>query len=430
MPISKQKAKNKSLRKNKSFRQNKRALINKAAQNLQKWPKPVPEKSSMQIIDFFCGCGGMTAGFASLPSELGQIEILGGCDINETALATYSKNFQAPGVKGDVREIAHDTRAYKDFLKKIKPINRSKPLIVIGCAPCQGFSSHRKKNWAKDDPRNTLIYDFATIAVKLNPDCIVMENVPEMLSKKYWDYYEAAKNLLEDAGYIVRQRIYNTAGFGVPQERFRSLSIAMKKNFLMPEPILEAKDFLTVRDAIGMLPKIEAGKQHHSDAMHKSAGHKKTTLDTIKAVPKNGGSRPKGVGPKCLDKVKGFSDVYGRLYWDKPAITITHYARNPASGRYVHPEQNRGLTMREAALLQSFPTGFTFCGGFDDTFRQIGEAVPPKFSSAVAVNTVIELLSDELPQAEIISLLDVKRPVSSSYSSVIAGIKSKRKKAL
>src|SRR5205823_10383420 len=129
------------------------------------------------------------------------------------------------------------------------------------------------------------------------------------------------------------------------------------------------------------------------DRMHRSAGHRKTTIKTIRAVPKNGGSRPPGVGPKCLDRIKGFSDVYGRLYWDKPSVTITHYARNPASGRFVHPQQDRGLTMREAALLQSFPMDFKFVGAFDSIFKQIGEAVPPKFSSAIAVNVLIELLS-------------------------------------
>jgi DNA (cytosine-5)-methyltransferase 1 len=144
-------------------------------------------------------------------------------------------------------------------------------------------------------------------------------------------------------------------------------------------------------------------------------------------IPKDGGSRPTGVGPKCLDRVRGFYDVYGRLAWDRPAITITHYARNPASGRYVHPEQDRGLTIREAALLQSFPKGFQFCGGFDSVFKQIGEAVPPRFAAAVASSCVIELLSreptvDELWQA----VRPVTSPVSSSFSSVIAGLKMAR----
>ena len=128
-----------------------------------------------------------------------------------------------------------------------------------------------------------------------------------------------------------------------------------------------------------------------------------------------------------MDKTKGFSDVYGRLFWDKPSITITHYARNPASGRYTHPEQDRSLTAREAALLQSFPIGFEFQGKSDDIYRQIGEAVPPMLSTAVAADILIELISSEPNNAEKQNeLISIEKPVSSSYSSVIAGIKMKR----
>jgi DNA (cytosine-5)-methyltransferase 1 len=120
--------------------------------------------------------------------------------------------------------------------------------------------------------------------------------------------------------------------------------------------------------------------------------------------------------------------VYGRLYWDKPSITITHYARNPASGRYTHPEQDRGLTAIEAALLQSFPNGFEFTGKSDDIYRQIGEAVPPLFSVAIATSILIELISSEPTQKQLDeSPHSIIEPVSSSYSSVIAGIKIKRK---
>ena len=167
-----------------------------------------------------------------------------------------------------------------------------------------------------------------------------MENVPEFLSKRYWNYFSAAKAHFEKCGYIVKQNIYNAATFGVPQERFRSIVIGMKKEFLMPVGYFEPTEYRTVRDAIGALPKVAAGVACTTDLMHKSASHKKSTIDVIKQVPHHGGNRPAGVGPVCLDKTAGFSDVYGRLFWDRPAITITHYARNPASGRYTHPEQD------------------------------------------------------------------------------------------
>ena len=111
----------------------------------------------------------------------------------------------------------------------------------------------------------------------------------------------------------------------------------------------------------------------------------------IAAVPRDGGNRPAGIGPKCLDKIKGFYDVYGRLSWNKPSITITQYARNPASGRFSHPEQNRGLTIREAARLQSFPDGFVWEGSLGEKFKQIGEAVPPLLALAIATKIAIKL---------------------------------------
>lgn len=389
----------------------------------QKWT-PV-----FQVIDFFSGCGGMSLGFSALSRVLPLVEVIGGCDINSDALATFQHNFAAPGIKMDVRELVDDDRALSDFLAMMPRYDQKRPTVVIGCAPCQGFTSHRKRHWHKDDHRNTLVGAFAAIAVRLNPECIVMENVPEMLSKKYWSHFEDAKTIMEEAGYVVSQTIYNVASFGVPQDRFRALVIAMKKPFLLPQPqIEEPSRYKTVRDAIGKLPPVSPGKAHPKDPMHRSAGHRKSTLETIRAVPKDGGSRPPGVGPRCLDRVSGFYDVYGRLAWDRPAITITHYARNPASGRYVHPEQDRGLTMREAALLQGFPKGFEFCGTFDSVFKQIGEAVPPPFSAAVAACCVTELLSAPPSNAEMVRAVpQITEPVSSSFSSVIAGLKMARK---
>jgi DNA (cytosine-5)-methyltransferase 1 len=136
------------------------------------------------------------------------------------------------------------------------------------------------------------------------------------------------------------------------------------------------------------------------------------------------------VGPECLGRVKGFYDVYGRLGWDMPAITITHYARNPASGRFTHPAQDRGLTAREAARLQSFPDGFRFEGKSDDIYRQIGEAVPPLLSCGIAADVMIEHLSKEPTPAQMTGGTDtIELPVVNSYSSVIAGIKNTRRRA-
>lgn len=402
------------------------------AQEKQRSFVPLKKKAyssnPIQVIDFFCGAGGTSLGFAAINSVVPAFDFLGGCDINRASAESYAHNFDTPLVNRDIIELARDKDGLNCFLEEIG-YDKDKPTIIIGCAPCQGFTSHRKKYWnEEDDTRNNLVNVFAEIVSYIQPIAFVMENVPEFLSNRYWKYFSTAKKKYVQDGYIVKENIYNAASFGVPQERFRSIVIGMRKEFLLPEGFLTPVEYKTVRDAIGQLRPVSAGVADPGDPMHKSAAHKKSTIEVLKQIPHNGGNRPIGVGPACLDRTKGFSDTYGRLYWDRPSITITHYARNPASGRYTHPEQNRGLTAREAALLQSFPYGFEFVGSADDVYRQIGEAVPPLFAAGIATDVLIELLSSEPTDEQLeVSPKSIESPVSSSYSSVIAGIKTRRK---
>lgn len=392
---------------------------------LSQWqPGEVKVKKPLaQVIDMFCGCGGMTLGFAALAKANGAFRLIGGIDVNDTSLKTYEHNYGVPARKIDVRTLAASKEELKFFLKSLPKYDAELPTVLIGCAPCQGFTAHRKKNWDQPDIRNGLVEAFADVAVSMQPDCIIMENVPELLSGRYWKHFEYLRDRLVESGYIVKQAIHSAAEHGAPQERFRALVIAMKSDFSMPKARLKSNEFRTVKDAISDLPPVHAGEQSTSDVMHKSATHRASTIEVIKAIPKNGGSRPNGIGPKCLQNFKGFADVYGRLAWDRPAITITHYARNPASGRFVHPEQNRGLTMREAARLQSFPDGFEFMGGFDDVFRQIGEAVPPMLSLSVAAATLAALKGETPTNDEDL----IFEPVNDSFAGVIAGIKGSRR---
>ena len=394
-------------------------------EELNRWkPGKITTKQPIaQVIDMFCGCGGMSLGFAAMAQATGAFRLIGGVDINEVSLKTYEHNYGIPAQKIDVRELANSNNSLNTFLASLPEYDQQLPTILIGCAPCQGFTAHRKKNWDEPDIRNGLVEAFADVAVAMQPECVIMENVPELLSGRYWKHFKYLREKLIEAGYTVKQAIHSAAEHGAPQERFRALIIAMKTDFSMPEPRLDPSEFRTVRNAISDLPPVRAGEQSPYDPMQKSAAHRQSTIEVIKAVPKNGGSRPAGVGPKCLQDFKGFADVYGRLAWDRPAITITHYARNPASGRFVHPEQNRGLTMREAARLQSFPDGFEFTGGFDDVFRQIGEAVPPMLSLSVAASTLATLKGETTIGVERL----VTEPVNDSFAGVIAGIKGSRR---
>lgn len=393
---------------------------------LKKWDgkKITTQDYEAQVIDMFCGCGGMSLGFSVIQKTTGAFKLIGGLDINTRSLETYKNTFQIPVANIDIRTLAKSKSIHQDIKKLFPDYEASKPLVLIGCAPCQGFSAHRKHSWDTPDERNNLVSAFAEVAAKLKPVCVVMENVPELLSKRYWGHFEYFRTTLSKAGYVVKQTIHNAASFGVPQERFRALVVAMSNNFDMPKAMIDRSKFSTVRDAIGDLAPLKAGVQDKADHMHKSANHRSATIELIKTIPRNGGSRPKDISSKRLRDFKGFADVYGRLAWDKPSITITHYARNPASGRFVHPEQHRGLTMREAARLQSFPDGFEFSGGFDDVFRQIGEAVPPIMAVGIAA-TVLANLRGEIDVVNDADLIE--DPVNDSFAGVIAGIKNSKK---
>lgn len=354
------------------------------SRSLPNWrPEVVSQSRKAKVIDFFCGCGGTSLGFAAIPS---YYQIVCGVDINQTALRSFSRNFGCKTFCRNIREMSdEDLRKINELIDQ----HEEGPVVLVGCAPCQGFSAHRKKDKEKpEDQRNSLIKSFAELAIRINPDYIVMENVQEVLNGKYRCHYEEAKAIFTKAGYHVTQQIYNAASFGVPQARVRAIIVASKRPFTMPNGVLKPSEYKTVRDAIGKLPK--ANDTSSKDPYHFSSKHKQSTIDVIAQVPQNGGSRPPHVGPVCLDKVKGFSDVYGRLFWDKPAITITKTSRNPACGRFCHPVENRGLTLREVARLQSFPDSFVFEGGSSDRYEQVGEAVPPLLAMAIATQIYLQ----------------------------------------
>jgi DNA (cytosine-5)-methyltransferase 1 len=378
----------------------------------------------IDVIDSFSGCGGMSAGFRAINGAVGAYRLAAAVDIAEVANRTYEANYGLSPTSVDIAEVARGRRLFSE----IRGARRMKaPLVLIGCAPCQGFSSHRNKAGIKD-ARNSLFGDFARIAVRLRPDAVVVENVPELLTDRYWPFLTEARSRLEQSGYYVHLTVHNMAEFGLPQERFRALMVAMPKPFRAPTGFLSRSEFRTVRHAIGDLPRVKAGDTHPSDEMHYSAGHKRSTIETIRAVPKDGGSRPEHIGPDCLRRAAKkngravYEDVYGRLFWDRPAITITAYARNPASGRYVHPEQDRGLTVREAALLQGFPRDYWFAGSLDQRFRQIGNAVPPTFAVFLAAHLLGELLAEPARTEEFEP--GITEPVGPSFSRLIPALKA------
>jgi len=385
------------------------------------------EEGPVDVIDMFSGCGGMSAGFLAANAVVPAYRLAAAVDVNTVANSTYEANLRLTPLAEDVAAIASKGSRLVGITSKRRA---GTPLVLIGCSPCQGFSSHRN-NTDRVDPRNSLFVDFARIASRLMPDAILVENVPELLTESHWPYIEKARSILRRCGYFVHLSVHNMAQFGLPQERFRALMIAMRHPFRPPQGFLAREGFRTVRHAIGHLPPVRAGERCSEDAMHYSAGHRQSTLEIIRAVPRDGGSRPEHVGPPCLRRAKDrngravYEDVYGRLWWDRPAITITAYARNPASGRFSHPVQDRGLTVREAALLQGFPRGYWFAGTLDDRFRQIGNAVPPVFAAFLAAYILGEMLGP-VPSPDEFSR-GIAQPVGTSFSRLIPALKAGRR---
>lgn len=372
------------------------------------------------LVDLFSGCGGASAGFLGT----GLYRHLYAADLDQWANETYERNIGSPAKTCDLTELL-EPRALRAWVEQIRGRAAGAPIVLVGGPPCQGFSSHSKVRGDRHG-RNTLVEVFGTLAAALKPDIIMMENVADLVATRSWRHFNSLRSQLRRAGFSVRARILNMAALGVPQERFRLVLLASRHSTpTFPAPSIErAVDFSTVKEWIGDLPRVDSGSADPCDPMHEASHHRPETLEIIRAVPPDGGSRPAGIGPECLKRARasfgGYTDVYGRLAWSEPAPTITARCRTPSCGRFVHPEQDRGLTAREAGLLQTFPRDWFFCGPFDDRYKQAGNAVPPLAARAFAAH----LAQGMPPNENEVGLYEVgNKPGWSSFSVLIPGIR-------
>jgi DNA (cytosine-5)-methyltransferase 1 len=235
------------------------------------------------------------------------------------------------------------------------------------------------------------------------PEFLVMENVKEILQGNQKHHFQVLLDRLEkDLHYKVWFEVHDLADFGLPQRRIRFLLIARREGHLEGLPNSKQRH-RTVRDIIAHLPPLVAGEQHPSDPMHVVPGNTPKVLDRIRATPKNGGSWADIMNdPKLTTEDKqhllipamfrarpgSFPDVYGRLWWDRPAITITRECGHTGNGRYLHPEQDRLLSVREMSLLQGFPDDYYFEGRLAAKYNQIGDSVPPLISKQIAAHII------------------------------------------
>ncbi|GBG56438.1 cytosine-specific methyltransferase [Sporomusaceae bacterium FL31] len=329
--------------------------------------------SSPTAIDIFAGCGGLSQGL----TEWG-FKVLAAVEIDQLAAETYAENHKGVNVLNqDIRGVTADRLLVECGL------NRGELDLLAGCPPCQGFSRMRNKNKScrLDDPRNRLIDEFARLVEGLLPKVIMLENVPGLARYSRFIHF---KRLLKSLGYNICENIADISNYGVPQRRKRLVVLASRIGKIHYLTKTDVKK--TVRDAIGSLTPI--GRTN--DPLHKDTERRsERVMRLIKAIPKDGGSRS-ALSPdmvlKCHTELRGFYDVYGRMKWDDVAPTITGGCINPSKGRFIHPTEDRAITLREAALLQTFPGDYTFSlkRGRYAVAMMIGNALPPAFSRVQA----------------------------------------------
>lgn len=331
-------------------------------------------KNKPTAMDLFSGCGGLTLGL-----KKAGFNVIGSIEIDPLSVATYKANHPEVTVwENDIRKISSLSIKRKLGLKK------GNLDLLAGCPPCQGFSTMRTLNGALniDDPINDLVFEFLRFVEDFLPCTVMMENVPGLAKDSRFTVF---MDQMEKLGYIGEFRILNASNFGVPQRRRRLIYLA-GLGFKIPYAKQMRKQ-KTVRDVIGELPKAgESGDLLHDIQERRS----NRILNRIKKIPKDGGSRtdlPLSEQLKCHKKCNGFKDVYGRMAWDRLAPTITSGCFNPSKGRFLHPEDNRAITMREAALLQGFPIKYKFpiVNSKSAIAFMIGNALPPPFIASHAI---------------------------------------------
>lgn len=340
-----------------------------------------------KAVDLFCGAGGLTQGLR----EAGY-SVVGAVEIDPLACTAYKANHMRVHLwTEDVRRLTGPAILTELGLK------RGDLDLLAACPPCQGFSRLRTNNGIRRnrDPRNALVLDVLRLVRSMRPKAVMLENVARLARSVK---FRALRKGLLALGYRVRWRVLDTADFEVPQRRKRLVLLASRLG--KPEFAPHSVTRKTVRQAIGTLPTPRRSRDPlHNHTVQRSAKVKAL----IRRIPRNGGSRD-ALGEDdqlpCHKEYDGFHDIYGRMAWDEPSPTITGGCINPSKGRFLHPTANRAITLREAALLQTFPKNYRFPvnAGKYPVALLIGNALPPEFIRRHALRLRDALKAEELPK--------------------------------
>jgi DNA (cytosine-5)-methyltransferase 1 len=322
-------------------------------------------------IDLFCGAGGLSLGL-----KQAGFQVLAAVDVDPLAIKSFKANHRKTHViLDDLRKV---TAA---GLRRELGLERGALDLLAGCPPCQAFSALKTLNGRKsvrDKDSKDLLFEFLRFVREFRPKAVMLENVPRLAKDPR---ILVLSKTLRKLGYRIKRRVLNAANYGVPQRRKRMILIAVRKRFGHPTFGTPWRPGRTVRDAIASLP----APRNSSDPLHNvTENRSKEVRDLIAKIPLNGGGRtslPKSEQLACHKRCDGFKDIYGRMSWDDVAPTITGGCANPSKGRFLHPESNRCVTLREAALLQGFPGHYSISldNGKFAAARLIGNALPPPF---------------------------------------------------
>lgn len=341
----------------------------------------------IEAVDLFCGIGGLTYGI-----KRSGIEVLAGIDIDATCEYAYTENNSVPFIHKPIEEVT--------AAELMTLYNEDSIKVLMGCAPCQPFSryTYRYKKTGYKDSRWKLLFDFARLIKEIKPGIVSMENVPILRNATVFHEFLKTLNQIE---YHVSWGIVNSADYGVPQGRKRLVLLASRYGDIsLIEPTYAEGSYVTVRDAISHLAKLKHGEVSADDPMHRASGLTKINQLRIRqSVP--GGTWEdwdESLLLRCHRKGTGrtYKSVYGRMEWDKPAPTITTQFYGYGNGRFGHPEQDRAISLREGAILQSFPDDYKFFATKGEmTSRQIGthigNAVPIRLAEAIGKSIVEHL---------------------------------------
>lgn len=345
-------------------------------------------KSTLKAVDFFCSGGGMTSGFRKA-----GVKVIGGIDFDPECEETYTyNNPDSKFILSDIKKLKFSTLEKELEIKK-----NDDQMIFIGCSPCQ-YWSNIKTIKAKSEVSKNLLIDFQKFVEYFKPGYIVIENVPGILNRVDESPLKAFLKFLDRENYLYAKDVINASHYGVPQTRKRFLLIASRVTKTVSLPIADTKTELpTVRKFIGDKKKfkpIPAGHKDLTTFLHTTAKLSEKNIQRLMATPLNGGTRmiyslDSNIANKCHYNLKNFSDTYSRMYWDKPAPTLTTRFNSISNGRFAHPEQNRGISMREGAILQTFDFDYLFFGKNQNAIaKQIGNAVPPILSKKIAESII------------------------------------------